>query len=81
MINVELSIKDIIDIVRYGYYSNSIINHIFLNTKEKALKYYFLLLKAIWKKEYDIAIFYAKKVISTTTTTILKELARLYSVN
>ncbi|MBM7558548.1 hypothetical protein JOC61_000313, partial [Marinitoga litoralis] len=74
---MELSIKDIIDIVRYGYYSNSIINHIFLNTKEKALKYYFLLLKAIWKKEYDIAIFYAKKVISTTTTTIiLKELAR-----
>ena len=67
-------IKDIVSIVRYGYYSNTISNYILSKTKEKSVEYYLLLLKNIWKKDKDMAIFYANKIIATTT--ILRELAR-----
>ncbi|NUU96105.1 hypothetical protein XO10_07435 [Marinitoga sp. 1135] len=71
-------IKDIVSIVRYGYYSNPISNYILSKTKEKSVEYYLLLLKNIWKKNKNMAIFYANKIIATTTTTttILRELAR-----
>ncbi|AEX84667.1 hypothetical protein Marpi_0215 [Marinitoga piezophila KA3] len=72
----DISFKILIDIIKYGYYSTPIINYIYKNNTEDDLKYYILLLKSKWKKDFKSAIFYANKVIATTTTTILRELAR-----
>ncbi|NUU96194.1 hypothetical protein XO10_07960 [Marinitoga sp. 1135] len=71
----EISLKSIIDIINFGYYSHPLINFLSLNISDVSVQYYFLLLKSKWKKDLKSAIFYANKVIATTTT-ILKELAR-----
>ncbi|WP_129410118.1 hypothetical protein [Marinitoga lauensis] len=51
-------------------------NYIENNINDIPLKYYISLLKSKWKSDYYSAIDYANKTISTTTTTILRELAR-----
>ncbi|SHF31340.1 hypothetical protein SAMN02745164_02227, partial [Marinitoga hydrogenitolerans DSM 16785] len=69
-------IKNVLNIIRFGIYSIPIINYIYKNNIKEDLKYYILLLKSKWKRDFNSAIKYANKVISTTTTTILRELAR-----
>ncbi|NUU96229.1 hypothetical protein XO10_08165 [Marinitoga sp. 1135] len=71
----KLFLKNIVEIIEYGKFSIPIINYFENNNKDISLKYYFHLLKSKWKKDYYSAIEYANKVISTTTT-ILRELAR-----
>ncbi|NUU96935.1 hypothetical protein [Marinitoga sp. 1138] len=76
----EYKLKDIIFIVQYGSFSRTIINYLLDILKEESVKYYLLLLKSIWDSKYRNAFKYADKVISTTTTTILRELARFEKI-
>ncbi|NUV00342.1 hypothetical protein XO12_09670 [Marinitoga sp. 1154] len=72
----NMFLKDIIDIIEYGSFSIPIVNYVEDKIDNLSLKYYFSLLKSKWKMDLSYAIEYANKVISTTTTTILRELAR-----
>ncbi|SHF32583.1 hypothetical protein SAMN02745164_02246, partial [Marinitoga hydrogenitolerans DSM 16785] len=72
----NMFLKDIIDIIEYGSFSIPIVNYVENKIDNLSLKYYFSLLKSKWKMDLSYAIEYANKVISTTTTTILRELAR-----
>ncbi|NUU97479.1 hypothetical protein [Marinitoga sp. 1138] len=80
---MDFSIKDILNIVEYGYFSRTVINYIYPYIIDESLKFYLLLLKSIWNEDLDKALFYANKVISTTTTTttMLKELARFEKID
>ncbi|NUU98532.1 hypothetical protein [Marinitoga sp. 1138] len=71
-----ICIKDILNIVEYGYFSKPIVNYIYPKISDVALKYYLLLLKSKWERDYYSAIDYANKVISVATTIVLRELAR-----
>lgn len=73
---MKICIKDILDIVEYGYFSKPIVNYLYPKINDVALKYYLLLLKSKWERDYYSAIDYANKVISVATTTVLRELAR-----
>ncbi|WP_240739233.1 hypothetical protein [Marinitoga lauensis] len=78
----KMFLKSIIDIVEYGSFSKPIVNYIENNINDISLKYYISLLKSKWKRDYYSAIDYANKTISTTTTTtILRELARFELVS
>ncbi|AEX86458.1 hypothetical protein Marpi_2083 [Marinitoga piezophila KA3] len=76
-----ICIKDILNIVEYGYFSKPIVNYIYPKISDVALKYYLLLLKSIWNEDLDKALFYANKVISTTPTIMLRELARFEKID
>ncbi|WP_129409849.1 hypothetical protein [Marinitoga lauensis] len=72
-------LKNIIFIVQHGSFSKAIINYLLDIIDDESLRYYLLLLKSIWDSKYRNAFKYANKVISTTTT-ILRELARFEKI-
>ncbi|APT75809.1 hypothetical protein LN42_04985 [Marinitoga sp. 1137] len=75
-----ISLKKIINVVEFGSYSIPILNYVKKNIdKNSILNLYINLLKAKWKKKYNLALEYANIIISTTTTT-LKELARFEKI-
>ncbi|KAF2956879.1 hypothetical protein [Marinitoga sp. 38H-ov] len=76
-----ISLKKIISIVEYGKYSLPILNYIMgILDKKSHLNLYIELLKAKWKNKHNLALKYANIIISTTTTTILKELTRFEKI-
>ncbi|WGS65462.1 hypothetical protein [Marinitoga aeolica] len=77
-----ISLKKIISIVEYGKYSLPILNWVIrILDKKNHLNLYIESLKAKWENKHNLAIKYANIIISTTTTTtILKELARFEKI-
>ncbi|WGS64347.1 hypothetical protein [Marinitoga aeolica] len=75
------SLNKLIDIIEYGAFSKPIVNYILTNTEDEDLVYYLLCLKSIWKNKHREAFKYADLVTTTTTTTILNELATLEKIS
>ncbi|KAF2955286.1 hypothetical protein [Marinitoga sp. 38H-ov] len=74
------SLNKLIDIIEYGAFSKPIVNYILTNIEDEDLVYYLLCLKSIWKNKHREAFKYAD-LVTTTTTTILNELATLEKIS